>query len=257
MDDLLPLCAGPKETADDLHLVLCPFAGGSTSAFRSWRRLEPAGMQVSLFVYPGRDHRMLEPRAASIGELADQAAAQIKARGIDLHRLIVAGHSMGAQVAYEVCSRLEKRCLAPRGLILSGCHAPHLRRRRRLSRLEDLAFLEALAAIGGNVSELLNEPSMWPSFMPMLRSDFRMTEGYWYPQIPTHNQRLQTPTLLFCGSGDEEAHRSEVEAWENWLCNTQGPVTMDGDHFYIVRNPTFFLDCAYRFGAHILPSVIE
>jgi len=145
MDNLLPLCAGPGGKADNLHLVLCPFAGGITSAFRSWCHLQLAGMQVSLFVYPGRDHRTHEPRAASIGELADRAVEQIEAKDIDPHRLIVACHSMGSQVAYEVCARLEQRCLTPRGLVLSGCHAPHLRGRRRISHLEDRAFLEELA----------------------------------------------------------------------------------------------------------------
>lgn len=248
MDDLLPLCTGPSGKTDGLHLVLCPFAGGSTSAFQSWRHLQLAEMQVSLFVYPGRDHRMHLPCAVSIGELADQAVEQIEAKGIDLHRLIVAGHSMGAQVAYEMCARLEQRGLAPRGLVLSGCHAPHLRGRRRISHLEDRAFLEELAAIGGNASELLNEPSMWSTFMPMLRSDFLVTEGYWYPQGPASDQRLQTPALLLWGREDEEARRSEVGAWKSWLCHVQGPVAMAGGHFYIVRNPMFFLDCTYRFG---------
>jgi len=191
---------------------------------------------------------MHEPRAASIGELADRAVEQIEAKDIDPHQLIVAGHSMGAQVAYEVCVRLEQRCLTPRGLVLSGCHAPHLRGRRRISHLEDRAFLEELAAIGGNASGLLNEPSMWSTFMPMLRSDFLVTEGYWYPQEPTPDQRLQTPALLLWGREDEEAHRSEVDAWKNWLRHAQGPVAMAGDHFYIVRNPVSFLDCTYQFG---------
>lgn len=248
MDDFLPLCAGPGGEADNLHLVLCPFAGGSTSAFQGWRRLQPAGMQVSLFVYPGRDHRMQDPHVASIGELADQAVEQIEAKEIDPRRLIVAGHSMGAQVAYEVCARLERKRLAPRGLVLSGCHAPHLRSRRRLSHLEDRAFLEELAVIGGNAAGLLNEPSMWSTFMPMLRSDFSATESYWHVQEPVTDLRLRTPALLVWGREDEEANRSEVDAWKHWLSHVQGMVAMAGDHFYIVRHPAPFLDCIYQFG---------
>jgi thioesterase component of yersiniabactin synthetase len=249
MGKLLPLCASSEGAADDLHLVLCPFAGGSTNAFRSWRHLQPVGMKVSLFVYPGRDHRMHEPCAGSIGELADQVVAQIATRDIDSQRLIVAGHSMGAQVAYEVCARLERRGLAPRGLVLSGCHAPHLRGRRRISHLEDRAFLEELAAIGGNASGLLNEPSMWSTFLPMLRSDFLATEGYWHPRKPPPDQRLQTPALLVCGYEDEEVHHSEVDAWKSWLCHAQGPAAMAGDHFHIVQDPMPFLNCTYQFGA--------
>ena len=111
MDNFLPLCASPKDEVDSFHLVLFPFAGGSTSSFQSWRRLQRVRMQVSLFVYPGRDHRMQDTLVASIAGLADQAVAQIEAMKVDPRRLIVAGHSMGAQVAYEVCARLERKSM--------------------------------------------------------------------------------------------------------------------------------------------------
>lgn len=242
MDSFLPLCGAPGQTADAVHLVLCPFAGGSASAFRSWRELHLVGMQVWLVVYPGRDHRMNEPCVASIGDLAHRVQEEIEAKGINPHRLIVAGHSMGAQVAYEVCARLERKKLAPHGLVLSGCHAPHLRGRRPLSHLDDRTFLEQLAAIGGCTSELLSEPTLWPVFMPMLRADFLATEGYWHAQVPIPAERLQTPTLLICGSSDEEAWHAEVDAWNAWLRHAQGPVSIAGDHFYITRRPRTFLE---------------
>ncbi|THF64784.1 thioesterase [Pseudothauera nasutitermitis] len=242
MDSFLPLCGAPGRAADALHLVLCPFAGGSAGAFRSWRTLRPVGMQVSLAVYPGRDHRMNEACVANIGDLASRVLEGIEAEGIDPHRLVVAGHSMGAQVAYEVCARLERKNLPPRGLVLSACHAPHLRGRRPLSHLEDHAFLEQLAAIGGCAPELLGDPTLWPVFMPMLRADFQATESYWQAQAPVPARRLQTPALLVYGSADEEAWRAEVDAWKAWLCHAQGPVSIAGDHFYVTRRPRAFLE---------------
>jgi len=194
---------------------------------------------------------MREPCATSIAELADQAVALMEARDINPHRLIVAGHSMGAQVAYEVCLRLEHRNLAPRGLVLSGCHAPHLHGYRRISHLEDRAFLEALAAMGGNASELLNEPSLWPMFIPMLRADFLATETYWYPQEPAIEQRLQTPARLVWGREDKEVRRSEIDAWNGWLRHVRESVVMEGDHFHIVRHPLPFLDCIRQFGTTV------
>lgn len=241
MDSFLSLCGPAEPAADTLHLVLCPFAGGSASAFRSWRDLRPVNMRVSLAVYPGRDQRMNEACIASIGGLADRVLAEIEAKGIALDLLVVAGHSMGAQVAYEVCARLERNGRTPRGLVLSGCHAPHLRGRRPISHLDDRAFLAQLVAIGGCAPELVDDPTLWPVFMPMLRADFLATESYWQAPAPAPAGRLQTPALLVYGSADEEAWRTEVEAWSDWLRHAQGPVAIAGDHFYVTRRPRAFL----------------
>lgn len=237
---LLPLCEtdGRPKAA---HLLLCPFAGGSVSAFRSWRGLQATGMSVALAIYPGRDHRMGEACVASIPTLAARVLEDIDAEGMDPRRLIVAGHSIGAQVAYEICASLERRGTPARGLVISGCHAPHLRSRRLLSHLEDAAFIEQLRAIGGCSPELANEPSLWPVFMPMLRADFQSTEGYWHAQAPPAGGRLQTPALLLYGSRDEEAYAAEVEAWEAWLGHVRGPLAIAGDHFYVIQRPRAFL----------------
>lgn len=242
MGNLLPLCGPNEPCAGDLHLVLCPFAGGSASAFRSWRDLQPDGYQVWLAVYPGRDHRMSEPCATDISDLADQVLSSIHATQVDRQRLVIAGHSMGAQVAYEICARLERQGSAPGGLVLSGCHAPHMKGRRLLSHLEDHAFLEQLAAIGGNAQELLNEPGLWPVFMPMLRADFNATESYGLSQELAPARQLRTPTLLIYGSADQEAWQSEVDAWKSWLCDAQGPIAIAGDHFYVTRRPRAFVE---------------
>ena len=242
MAELMLLCGTNEPRTEDIHLVLCPFAGGSMSAFRSWRDLRPYGWQVWLAVYPGRGQRMNETCAADIAELADQVLMAIDTHPIAQQQLVLAGHSMGAQVAYEGCFRLEQRGSTPLGLVLSGCHAPHLHGRRLISHLEDRAFLEQLAAIGGNAHGLLDEPGLWPVFMPMLRADFKATESYWHPRQRMEGRRLQTPSLLIYGSADQEAWQSEVEAWKSWLSDVEGPVAIAGEHFYVTRRPRAFLE---------------
>lgn len=223
-----------------LHVVLCPFAGGSTRAFHSWRTLTPAGVEVSLAVYPGRDHRMKEPCVTHIRALADDLLAQSTFRGIDPQRLVIAGHSMGAQVAFDVCQQLEQRNLFPRGLVLSGCHAPHLKGRSPIGHLADREFIASLVAMGGCAQPLADASDLWPIFMPMLRADFTATES-WRRDL-TSAVPLRTPTLLIAGSDDREASFDEVSAWEAWLTHPLGTVSVAGDHFYITRRPAAFLE---------------
>ncbi|CAM3652868.1 thioesterase II family protein [Paracidovorax anthurii] len=237
-----------------LHVVLCPFAGGSGGAFRSWHGIEDAGVHVSLAIYPGRDHRLREACATDIGALARQLVEALSAAGIEPDQAILAGHSMGAQVAFEACALLERRGEHPAGLVLSGCHAPHLRGRRLLSPLDDTAFLTQLVDIGGCSPELLSDPALLALFLPMLRADFRATEDYGRADSPDR-QRLRTPALLIYGSSDEEAHRSEVAAWAHWLRDAEGPVAIAGDHFYATRRPRAFLGHIARRFASLATSI--
>ncbi|WOB49259.1 thioesterase domain-containing protein [Xanthomonas hydrangeae] len=239
-------------TAPDpaLHVVLCPFAGGSGAAFRSWHGIDAGELQVSLAIYPGRDHRLHESCSTDIGALAADLVAALAQAHIAPQRAVLAGHSMGAQVAFEACALLERQGASPAGLALSGCHAPHLRGRRRLSPLDDRAFLTQLVDIGGCSAELLAEPALMALFLPMLRADFRATENYHRP-ASSDRQRLRTPALLIHGSNDAEADRGEVAAWAQWLRNAEGPVCIAGDHFYATRRPRAFLrHLARRFAFH-------
>jgi yersiniabactin synthetase, thioesterase component len=228
-----------------LHLVICPFAGGASGAFRNWEALGATGANVSLAVYPGRDHRMSEPCALHVDELAEQLVEALHATGPEPRKTVLAGHSMGAQVAFEACARLEQLGAGPAGLVLSGCHAPHLQGRRRLSHLGDQDFLRQLVEIGGCNPELLANPALLALFLPMLRADFRATETY-YRAPPSERQRLRTPALLIHGSNDEEAHHHEVAAWNTWLRDVDGPVAIAGNHFYVTQRPRAFINHIVR-----------
>ncbi|WP_242540398.1 thioesterase II family protein [Trinickia mobilis] len=228
------------------HLVICPFAGASSGAFRTWHGLDGLGVAVSLAVYPGRDHRMREPCAERIDALAAPLAEEIAALDEAQRRsLVLAGHSMGAQVAFETCLLLEQRGCPPAGLVLSGCHAPHLRSRRLLSHLDDRSFVEQLNEIGGMSPELLADPALLAFFLPLLRADFRATEGYRRERAAGH-ARVRTPSLLVHGSDDDEAWPEEVDAWRIWLHEAGDPAALAGDHFYVTRRPRAFVGAVLR-----------
>lgn len=96
-----PLCQRGN-SVDELW-VLCPFAGGSHSAFSSWSSLPqqelPMNSLVLLATYPGRDQRMKERALASISEIAGDLfdalmkwiASTPQNRSL---RLRICGHSM-------------------------------------------------------------------------------------------------------------------------------------------------------------------
>ncbi|WP_256125151.1 thioesterase II family protein [Photorhabdus luminescens] len=227
-------------------LLICPFAGGSTSAFQHWSTLENSEIAASLVIYPGRDSRMNENAVTSIVPLA-QSLSDLMASFTSAQRenLILVGHSMGAQVAFETCQRLEQQGCSPKALVLSGCHAPHLQSRRKLSGLPDHEFLEQLVDIGGCSPILRENPGLLELFLPMLRADFLATERY-HRIMQTDAVKLQTPTLLLYGSEDKEASAMEVQQWQQWLVDGEQHLSyrykeVVGDHFYITQEPESFI----------------
>ena len=68
----------PARNGNTAHLVMCPFAGGSSSAFRHWQAEQLADCALSLVTWPGRDRlRHLEP-LRSITQLAALLANELK-----------------------------------------------------------------------------------------------------------------------------------------------------------------------------------
>ncbi|BBG29573.1 thioesterase II family protein [Zymobacter palmae] len=223
------------------HLIMCPFAGGSGSAFQTWRALTPSRQlpSLTLVTYPGRDRLRNRPPAQSIEVLADQLADTLSMLDPRMP-VVMAGHSMGAQVAFETCARLHGSPHAPQALVISGCHAPHEQGRRQLRSLNDSAFIEQLADIGGCSPALLEAPELMALFMPLLRADFHATETY-HRTLPAHDAKLHLPALLLCGRQDREASAEEVAAWQAWLPQADAPAIMEGDHFYPLQHPSAFL----------------
>lgn len=219
-------------------IVLCPYAGASRSAFATLGSdVALPGLTLSLAVYPGHDHRMGEPPRTAIAALADALAEELSALPAQWRsRLILAGHSMGAQVAFETALRLQARNRGPAGLVLSGCQAPHLRGRRLLSGLDDGHFMDELIAIGGSDARLREKPELFSVFLPMLRADFLATESYLRPlQDAVMGARAGVPTLLIHGSYDAEASPEEVLAWGPWIAPDFVSVRITGDHFYVTQ----------------------
>ncbi|WP_340608833.1 thioesterase II family protein [Xenorhabdus bharatensis] len=250
---LIP-CGKPKYT-----LLICPFAGGSSSAFRQWVTLENPDIAVSLVIYPGRDNRMSERAATSIPSLAQSLSSLLMSLTlVQRENLILVGHSMGAQVAFEACQRLEQHNCSPKALVLSGCHAPHLPSRRQLSGLPDHEFIKQLIDIGGCNPMLREDPELLALFLPMLRADFWATENY-HKSIQSSSIKLQTPTLLLYGNKDKEASALEVQQWYHWLASDKQALShcyqeIVGNHFYITQKPQNFIHHITQFMQYIDPQ---
>lgn len=210
------------------RVVCFPHAGGSAGSHFPLSRALADVAQVLSVQYPGRQDRRDEPYAASIGELADGVAQELRA--LPPAPLVLFGHSMGALVAYELAARLQHDGGPPAvHLVTSGCRAPSRWRPDRMHLLDDDRVLAELAELSGTDSRVLGDAALMRSALPPLRADFTAM-GVYPRQAGT---RLSCPITALVGAGDPKVAVEDAAAWR---CHTAAGFELHvlaGGHFYL------------------------
>ena len=210
-----------------IRLLCLPFAGGAASFYRSWSQLAVAGLEVWAAELPGRGRRMLETPVRRFSQLVDSLQAAIEP--LMERPLVLFGHSMGAELAFEVGCRLERAGYANLcHLVVSG-RPPYARaKRRRWSQLSDAAFLREVQSIGGLPDAVVQDQALRQLALPGLRADFEALE-HWRPP----EQRMCGIPITVLG-GDQDDY--EPTALRSWAGCTRASSTLHmfpGDHFFV------------------------
>tara|TARA_E500000305_G_scaffold108208_1_gene110028 strand:+ start:1501 stop:2259 length:759 start_codon:yes stop_codon:yes gene_type:complete len=220
-------CSKPNPAAR-LRLFCLPYAGGGASIFKNWGRTLPDRIEVCAIQLPGREDRISETPFRQVEDLLPVLMERLHPY---LDRDVAFfGHSMGAFLSYELARALTEEHRAPVQLIVSGQRAPHLPLSRPESyHLSDTDFCERLRSLNGTPASVLAEPELLSMILPLLRSDFEMSETY--RRAP--QTRLNCPIKVLGGDRDEEVDRAGLEAWQE---TTSAPVKIEmfpGDHFFL------------------------
>jgi medium-chain acyl-[acyl-carrier-protein] hydrolase len=220
-------CPTPHPAAR-LRLFCLPYAGGGASIFKNWGDALPDSIEVCAIQLPGREDRIAETPFRRVEQLLPVLLDRLRPY-LD-RRIAFFGHSMGAFLSYELALALTEENRAPAHLIVSGQRAPHLPLSRPESyHLSDTDFCERLRSLNGTPASVLAEPELLSMILPLLRSDFEMSETY--QRVP--KTRLDCPIQVFGGDRDEEVDRAGLEAWQK---TTSAPVKIEilpGDHFFL------------------------
>jgi medium-chain acyl-[acyl-carrier-protein] hydrolase len=221
-----------------LRLFCFPYAGGGTLAFRGWAENLPAGVEICPVQLPGREHRMREPALTSIPVIVE-AAAEALAPHLD-KPFAFFGHSMGALISFDLARTLRDRHgITPVRLFVSGCRAPHLKRKRPPTyNLSEAEFVHELRSLNGTPRELLDSPDLMRLLLPLLRADFEASETYAYvPGAP-----LDCPIHAFGGTDDPEVDRREIREWCEQTVAEFSLKMFPGDHFFLHSARPLLLD---------------
>ena len=210
-----------------LRLICMPYACGSASFYRPWAAALPADVELLAVQYPGHEDRIVDPCLTDLHLLADRIAAAIGELGPA--PVVLFGHSLGGAVAFEVALRLERAAAAEvAGLIVSGRPAPHTVTGPVRPKTDTELWAE-LSRLGGTRADVTGNAKLRDFFLPIVRSDFRMSAGY----RSAGEQRVSCALTAYRGRSDDDAELADVARWADL---TSGPFRLrefDGGHFYL------------------------
>jgi len=215
--------------APRLRLFCFSYAGGNASTYRDWHRLLPADVEVCSVQLPGRGSRFKERAHTTLNSLLDALQTAIQPYvGVPYAFF---GHSMGAQVAFELARRLrDSGARQPACLIVSGRRGPQRPPRNKpIHTLPESQFRDEIRRLNGTPEEALNNPELMDLVSPILRADCQVVETWEYrPSEP-----IDVPVLALGGVKDKQVSLDDLEDWRSV---TKGPFSLElfsGDHFFI------------------------
>lgn len=154
-------------------------------------------------------------------------------------RFALFGHSMGALLGFEVARNLAaKHGMRTAVLFVSGCSAPQIPRRRRISGLPDPQFLAHIGTMGATPQEVLDNREFVQMLLPTLRADFQIAETYDYIPGPP----LSCPIWAYGGTLDRAVTADDLSAWADHTNRAFELVMIRGDHFFLHHSEEMLLD---------------
>ncbi|MGB0521889.1 MAG: thioesterase II family protein [Flammeovirgaceae bacterium] len=218
-----------KDDISNVRLFCFPYAGGGTSTYFKWLKHIPPSVTLCPIQLPGRERRIQELPYENLMQLVDSIYTDLQ----DLFQepCVFFGHSMGAQIAYELAIRCQKEnCKGIKHLFVSGRKPPHLfEESHQYHLLPNQEFMEQLKTYEGVPTAFFQHKELLELAIPVLRADFKMLETYTYEA----NNPLNVPITAFGGKADLELPEQMLTEWKFHTAARFQYFVYDGGHFFI------------------------
>ncbi len=214
--------------ASDLHLFCFPYAGGNKWLYENWQKALPSKIRVHPIEYPGRGSKAKEKLASTLELLLAHLEKEIL--NAPKGRFAFFGHSLGAIIAFELALILKDIYgMSPEALFLSGSPSPDAATAlSTINELSDSDFIETLQKLNGIPPTLLESHEFKEFFLPILRNDFSLMQGY-----ERKMAKVSFPIILFGADRDPIVSLPEMQKWALWSEQKIEVHEMEGDHFFV------------------------
>ncbi|MCW5978312.1 MAG: alpha/beta fold hydrolase [Bryobacteraceae bacterium] len=227
-----------EDSGARLRLFCFPYAGGGTSAFRSWPGILPLEIEVAPARLPGREARFGEPPFQEIEPLVEALLASARPHLEKPYALF--GHSMGAMIALELARAVRREGLpGPRMVLAAAARAPQFRRGHIAApEPPEEEFLAELRDLQWAPSALLEDEKLLRLVLPALRADSSLCRTYSYAPEPA----LDCPIAAYHGADDPRLPSQVIEPWREQTTAAFRMRALPGGHFFLHTAEREFLE---------------
>lgn len=218
-----------------MRIYCLPYAGGSSSAFVGWNKLFPNNIQVVNPELAGRGIRSKEKFYESIKEAAEDIYNKILYDYYDGGKFALFGHSMGCFIVYELYKKIRKNPILKNKLVhifMSGNYAPHLNgdseHFSEHYKLDIEHFAKYIVGMQGTSKEIFENPVLKNYFVPIIRSDYYITESY-----RTDNIVKFSCACSVLNGVDDELSYGDLCSWKLYSPAGFEIRNFSGNHFFI------------------------
>lgn len=210
-------------------VFLFPYAGGGVSSFKNWGGYFKHS-QLYYAQYPGRENRFCEKAIDDIFALVEGIFQSMRTFFNFSTPYYLFGYSMGTKVVYELAVKIREYGLRePEGLIVSAGRAPCLKEPNPIYNLDDDGFIDGLRRYESTPQEILDNRELMEIFLPTLRADFIIAEGY----RDKRHKKIGSDILALMGKGEEEMRPEDVNLWAEYTTGSFNSRYIDGKHMFI------------------------
>ncbi|MEV5953136.1 amino acid adenylation domain-containing protein [Streptomyces sp. NPDC051987] len=230
---------GPADRA----LVCFPYAGGNAVNYQPLASAL-AGSSLAVLAVEPPGHNLAAPPEpfASVEEVAEQAVAEITARG--LTRVLLWGHSSGAALAVETARRLQQRGVHTERLFLGaqllGTAAERHARIAELAGLSDTEIAARLTADGGHPELAELTPRHAAHLAASYRHDCVAAHRYFAAALQSPPPgRLSAPVSVVVAADDPHTagHARRHRDWLLLADRVELHELVDGGHHFLRTRP--------------------
>ncbi|NDL55831.1 thioesterase II family protein [Phytoactinopolyspora mesophila] len=219
-----------------LRLYCFPHSGATASVYRPWQTMAGPTTDIRPVDRPGRGLRTREPAAASLSELVEACAREVLADLADDPHVpwMTFGHSFGSVVSLATAAAVAEAGRAPvRAIVSAGLPPAQHSAVDEAAGLDDEALLAQISDIGGTPKSLLGAGPVRDRILRHFREDHAIRSQF----SRQRGLRVDIPLSIISARGDTYAPPDRMSAWAEHSTVPSEQVSVDGDHFAVMRDP--------------------
>ncbi|SFU28405.1 thioesterase II family protein [Xenorhabdus koppenhoeferi] len=225
-----------KRPKAKVQLIFLHHAGGSCFSYVELANKLSESIEVYFLELSGRGMRMSEPFQKDAGTVLSDILASIKRLRLGEDKpLLLFGHSLGAEIAYQVTRKIENEISEKKLALILSARAfvdPESFKNSPSEEYSDTHVLDVIEQCEGTPSDVLVNPELRNYLIRTMKNDLVLLDSL--SRLP--KGKINAQTHVIGGSQDNRVPVSRLEGWWNVLPAPTEQQIFTGGHFYLFTN---------------------